>query len=106
MFPNVRTLGYVHTSYGQRDVQSVLKDIDIYSGWGKAGVEARVPGFAVHGIFVDEVPSVYSPEAAEYLKTLNLAIKQAPGILGTKLVSDNIVSLGNKKCSSDLHNLS
>jgi hypothetical protein len=86
-FPNVQTLGYVHTSYAQRDIQSVLTDIATYSGWSKGSANADMPGFAVHGIFVDEVPSVYSPEAAEYLRTINVAIKTAPGLLGKKLVS-------------------
>lgn len=91
-FPNVQTLGYVHTSYAQRDVQSVLKDVTTYSGWAKGSANINIPGFAVHGIFVDEVPSVYSPEADEYLRTVNSAIKKAPGLLGTKLVSFSLCS--------------
>jgi hypothetical protein len=91
-FPNVQTLGYIHTSYAQRDVQSVLKDVSTYSGWAKGSVDANMPGFAVHGIFVDEVASVYSPEAAEYLQTVNTAIKKAPGLLGKKLVSVDLNS--------------
>jgi Spherulation-specific family 4 len=92
-FSNVQTLGYVHTSYAQRDVQSVLKDISTYSGWAKGSADANMPGFAVHGIFVDEVPSVYSPEAVEYLQTVNAAIKKAPGLLGNKLVSVSLRSI-------------
>lgn len=89
---NARILGYVHTSYAQRDIQSVLKDVAIYSGWAKGNLDASTPGFAVQGIFVDEVPSVYSPDVAEYLKTINIAIKNSPGILGKKLVSTSLVS--------------
>ncbi|TID22310.1 putative coatomer subunit alpha [Venturia nashicola] len=87
--PNARTLGYVHISYAQRDIQSVLKDVAIYSGWAKGNLDASTPGFAVQGIFVDEVPTAYSPEVAEYLKTVNLAIKNSPGILGKKLIIHN-----------------
>lgn len=45
----------------------------------------------MQGIFVDEVPSVYSPEVAEYLRTINRAIKNSPGILGQKLVSASLI---------------
>ncbi|QDS78007.1 hypothetical protein FKW77_002509 [Venturia effusa] len=100
-FSNVRTLGYVHTSYAQRDVQSVLEDVTVYSGWAKRRLDASTSGFAVQGIFVDEVPSVYSPEVAEYLKTVNRAIKNSPGILGEKLVIHNPGQVPDSRLSDD-----
>jgi hypothetical protein len=92
-FPNVQILGYVHTSYAQRDIQSVLTDVSTYSGWAKGNANANMPGFAMSGIFVDEVPSVYSLEAAQYLQTINAAIKKAPGLLGVKLVRDFLLHI-------------
>lgn len=32
-FPNVKVIGYVHCSYGQRDVEEVRKDVEGYLGW-------------------------------------------------------------------------
>lgn len=105
---NACILGYIHTSYAQRDVQSVLKDVAIYSGWAKGNFDATAPGFAVQGIFVDEVPSLYSPEVAKYLKTINLAIKDSPGILGKKVVSTSLVHQARPMClhvtSQIIHN--
>ncbi|KYK60818.1 hypothetical protein DCS_01956 [Drechmeria coniospora] len=47
--PNICTLGYVHCTYGERDIDAITADIDVYCRWNDA--------LAVEGIFFDEVPS-------------------------------------------------
>lgn len=32
-YPNVKVIGYVHCSYGQREVQEVERDVKAYLGW-------------------------------------------------------------------------
>lgn len=52
-YPNVATLGYVHTLYGARDPASVQADVQSYQDWSTYG------GSDIHmdGIFFDESPS-------------------------------------------------
>lgn len=47
--PNIRTLGYVHCSYGKRPVDAIKADIDVYRGWNGC--------LELGGIFFDETPS-------------------------------------------------
>lgn len=59
VLPNVELLGYVHCSYGQREITTITTEIDKYSHWSAeftklGGEEAPV---SLHGIFFDEVPS-------------------------------------------------
>lgn len=52
-YPNVQTLGYVHTSYNARSTADVQTDIAAWAGWNTyAGAN-----ISVHGIFFDEVPN-------------------------------------------------
>lgn len=86
-FPNVQTLGYVRTGYATRDINDVLSDISIYSGWQSVeedGVNATA--LAMHGIFFDEAPHEYSPEIADYMSRINQAAKDATGLLSPKTV--------------------
>ncbi|KND91085.1 Spherulin-4 [Tolypocladium ophioglossoides CBS 100239] len=46
---NVRTLGYVHCSYGKRPLDAIKADIDVYRGWDAC--------LGLGGIFFDETPS-------------------------------------------------
>jgi Spherulation-specific family 4 len=86
-FPNVRPVGYVRTGYASRNVEEVLRDVSLYSGWittDRAGVNATA--VAMHGIFFDEAPHEYSDENAEYMSRINTAVKDAAGILSPKTV--------------------
>ncbi|KAM4056666.1 spherulation-specific family protein [Hirsutella rhossiliensis] len=60
--PNISTLGYVYCSYGQRAVEAIQADMDIYRGWCRQGQ------LAVGGVFFDETPS--DPAYVEYMATL------------------------------------
>jgi hypothetical protein len=87
-FPNVRTVGYVRTDFAKRNITSVLLDVAIYSGWATNPNDGtNLTALALHGIFFDEVPNEYSPETATYLSTINLAVKNASGLLPGRTVS-------------------
>lgn len=81
-YPNTRTVGYVRTDYGNRNLSDVLQDISTYSGWANSR-----QGIQMHGIFFDEAAHDYTSEVAEYYRTANDAVKTAPGFAGDKTVS-------------------
>ncbi|KAH7391009.1 Spherulation-specific family 4, partial [Phaeosphaeria sp. MPI-PUGE-AT-0046c] len=74
-FDNIRTVGYVATTWCTRDLTSVLDDIAAYSFWG----EYR-DSLAIDGIFVDETPTQYSLEAVTYLETIAQTIHESDGL--------------------------
>jgi hypothetical protein len=82
-YPNVRTIGYVRTTYATRNITAVLEDVSHYSDWA-SNADANI---AVHGIFFDEAPYEYTAEIAEYLNTIDQAVKSATGIQSNKTVS-------------------
>jgi hypothetical protein len=87
-YSNVRTVGYVRTGYGTRNISSVLIDVSTYSGWAtNASANANSTGLALHGIFFDEIPSKFSEEADKYLNTINQAVKISSGLLPDNTVS-------------------
>jgi len=47
-YSNVNTVGYVRTNYGNRNINDVKADVDVYDSW--------VPGIRPKGIFFDETP--------------------------------------------------
>jgi len=65
--PNVKLLGYTHTTYGARPMEEVEADILEYGRW--AGHQGA--NISVSGIFFDEVTSNASQSTMEYLGTLN-----------------------------------
>ncbi|KAF2728860.1 hypothetical protein EJ04DRAFT_448517 [Polyplosphaeria fusca] len=71
-FSNIRTLGYVATNYANKDIESVLSEINTYANWPKMTNNTK---FRVEGIFLDEVPSTYVNYKYEYLKTASEAVK-------------------------------
>lgn len=81
--PNVQTAGYVNVSYCKRPIDEVKADISKYAGWA---LNTEDTTLAVHGIFLDETPNLYSKEAADYLGQVNHCIKNTHGILENKLV--------------------
>jgi len=43
----------------------------------------------MHGIFFDEAPYEYSTAAAEYIQTINKAVKNSTGLQGDKTVGES-----------------
>jgi hypothetical protein len=85
-FTNVQTVGYVRTGYATRNISDVLADVAVYSGWNTNANATTGTKLSVHGIFFDEAPSEYSSANAEYMLTINQAVKEASGFLGQKTV--------------------
>ena len=91
-YSNVRTVGYVSTSWANRPLSSALQDISTYAGWAK---NSSVQGLSVQGIFFDETPSIYTTTGADFLNSLAAAINFLPGLGSTPLVrsiSDSYIS--------------
>jgi hypothetical protein len=85
-FTNVQTVGYVRTAYATRNISDVLKDVATYSGWNTHANASTGTKLAVHGIFFDEAPSEYTSMNAEYMLTINQAVKNDKGFLGDRTV--------------------
>ncbi|KAF2874707.1 Spherulation-specific family 4 [Massariosphaeria phaeospora] len=71
-FENIRTLGYVATHYGAKELNSVLAEIDTYANWPKVTNNTKL---RVDGIFFDETPSGYSVVKYDYLKAASQAVR-------------------------------
>ncbi|KAF2868585.1 Spherulation-specific family 4-domain-containing protein [Massariosphaeria phaeospora] len=74
-FSNVRTIGYVATTWFKRDLSSVLQDIAVYAGWGN-----HDSSLAMSGVFFDEIPTGYSSELVSYLQTISKAVHNSHGL--------------------------
>ena len=66
-YANVRTVGYVLTGHGSRDMALVKSDVDVYAKWADADI-------GLGGIYFDEVSSEekefsYYQELAEYARS-------------------------------------
>lgn len=93
-FKNVTTIGYVRLDYGRRPIEEVEQDVRKYAHWqtgstdeeGHKGPRSSSLDQAVRGIFLDEVPNVWSDDAAEYLNSIDKVIKEMDGLLGDRLV--------------------
>jgi len=77
---NVRTVGYVSTNYGKRDLKTMVKDVDVYSAWAEHAL-------TMHGIFLDETPSLYDLSAASAYEQLATEIRTVSGLGPDPLVS-------------------
>ena len=99
---NVRTVGYVSTSYTTRNISLALRDIDIYSAWAE---NSTVSGLGMHGIFLDETPSQYQPASVQFLDTLAASIKSQTGLGKDPLVSVGIFVFSKSSVCSDLGNI-
>lgn len=82
---NVCTVGYVRINYCKRAMAEVCRDIGTYAGWAEDYARS---GLAVHGIFFDETPNLYSATVATYLNTIDQTVKEMFGILTERLVSN------------------
>ncbi|CAD0084983.1 unnamed protein product [Aureobasidium vineae] len=68
-YNNVNTLGYVHTSYGNRSLSDISSDIDTYQSWSTY----TNSNISLNGIFVDETPA--SLDDYDYMETIYNKIK-------------------------------
>lgn len=82
-YANVRTVGYVSTAYAERDLEAILRDIDVYSAWP----EVATADLGVQGIFLDETPAQYNDASADSLETIAAHVKSAAGFGRNPLVS-------------------
>ncbi|KAJ5153014.1 uncharacterized protein N7482_009492 [Penicillium canariense] len=85
-YANVRLLGYVHTSYAQRNISLVRKDIETYAAWPTASSN---PDLAVRGIFFDETPQQYSAQSLAYLQNMTDLVKDLKGFGSDGFVMHN-----------------
>ncbi|KAJ5738391.1 hypothetical protein N7493_001546 [Penicillium malachiteum] len=69
---NVKLLGYVHTSYAQRDLFLICRDIETYAAWP---IKSCNPNLAVRGIFFDETPQQYDAHHIAYFQKLTQFVK-------------------------------
>ncbi|KAL2002749.1 hypothetical protein VTN02DRAFT_6028 [Thermoascus thermophilus] len=83
---NVRLLGYVATTYAKRNISLVRKDIETYAAWP---AKSSNPALAVRGIFFDETPQQYDPDALAYLKELTAVVRKTEGLGPDHLVVHN-----------------
>ncbi|CZR61097.1 uncharacterized protein PAC_10993 [Phialocephala subalpina] len=74
-FTNVVTLGYVATSWTQRDISSVMGDISSYAAWNNY-TSANI---AVQGIFFDEATSSPANDSISYMKNVTAFAKTSLG---------------------------
>ncbi|RMZ66808.1 Spherulation-specific family 4 [Pyrenophora seminiperda CCB06] len=97
--PNIHTLGYVATNYTDKPLESVLAEIDTYASWPTVTNSSNM---RVEGIFLDETPSSYDPDAYAYLETAGRAIRNSsvfadrfvvhnPGLISPTLLSSPTV---------------
>lgn len=81
-FPNVHAVGYVRVDYCRKPLADACAEIDRYARWRRH--PDAPPGLHVEGIYVDETPNHYSPEAAQYLDHLRRLVKASDGLAGER----------------------
>lgn len=69
---NVRVVGYIHTTWAKRDLAMVCCDIEKYAQWPE---HSGNPNLRLTGVFVDETPTLYHPDAEAYLAKLKEHVK-------------------------------
>lgn len=69
-YSNVQLFGYVHVSYGKRNVSEVQKDVATYAKWKKT----KSSDIHLDGIFLDEAPE--DVKYLGYMKNVQLYIKK------------------------------
>lgn len=74
-FANMRTIGYVSTLWGERNLSTVLDEVATYSFWSDYD-----SSFALDGIFVDETPTEFSTNYVSYLESITQAVHGSPGL--------------------------
>ncbi|PYH41933.1 spherulation-specific family 4 protein [Aspergillus saccharolyticus JOP 1030-1] len=76
-YDNVRLLGYVATTYANRNISLVRRDIETYAAWP---TNSSNPKLAVRGIFFDETPQQYDASTLAYLQELTAVVKNHSGL--------------------------
>lgn len=71
IYDNVRTVGYINTKGGKRDIGTVNHEVGTYSGWSGR------PDLALNGIFFDQTPSTGSIETNSYLNNISATVKHS-----------------------------
>jgi Spherulation-specific family 4 len=74
-YSNVQTLGYVATSWANRDRTAVMGDVNAYAAWSNF----PTANIGVSGIFFDEAPSLLSTDTLSYMNTISTYAKSALG---------------------------
>ena len=65
-YPNVNTVGYVATSYGNKNISAVNAETDVYASWaGYSGAN-----IAIGGVYFDEVSSEETDTIYSYYQTI------------------------------------
>lgn len=72
---NVRTIGYVATTWCHKNLNLVLDEITVYAGWGISD-----HSLSLSGIFFDETPTRYTSEYVSYLQTMSRAVRRHHGL--------------------------
>ncbi|KAH7069092.1 Spherulation-specific family 4 [Paraphoma chrysanthemicola] len=80
-FTNVKTVGYVRSTYCNRPIDQVFQDIDTYATRKINGKDNLF-----QGIFVDETVNIFSPEVKTYLDRVDSKIKGTQGLSGKRLI--------------------
>ena len=65
-YSNVKTVGYVDTAHGQKDISSVSAEIDVYASWASYN-DADI---GIGGIYFDDVSSEESSSMYSYYRTV------------------------------------
>jgi hypothetical protein len=66
---NVAVFGYVHVQWAQRQLDTVLQDVETYAAWPKQQNHPHQP-LQVDGIFVDETPFAGDAPTLDFLGSL------------------------------------
>jgi hypothetical protein len=69
-YPNIKVLGYVHVSYGDKDNTVVERDIDTYWSWAANDPDKII---RIDGIFFDEAPA--GPEGIDKMNGLATRVR-------------------------------
>ena len=69
------TLGYVSTEYANRNLTEIFNEIDYFASFGSG----LVGSYALNGIFLDNTPSKYTAQNAEYMNQIDNYTREAKG---------------------------
>lgn len=79
---NVRTVGYVRTTWATRNVNDVYTDVSVYSSWA----DNKTQDYKMRGIFYDEAPTVYTDAALAFMNNIDSFAKNQAGFDGVNYV--------------------
>jgi Spherulation-specific family 4 len=92
-YGNVRTIGYVKTGYGARDINNVLREVAQYGSWTSIPTNSSdiyngtMSTYGLHGIFFDETPNFdFTPEIGEYYNQIDGYVKNQTTFGGINFV--------------------